>query len=111
MACGVGSRQVINYNFGRANNLRSFPIATLNHFQNGVVGLSRIVTLRKRLMPVRVERFANYLPALDTVLKQQLLQLFQRHLHALMKLRRIPRRAGGQRAFEIVNDWQQLDYE
>ena len=76
-----------------------------------MVGLGRIMALRKRFMPVRVERLADNLLTLDAVLTEQLLQLLQRHLHTLMKLRGVPRCASGQSPFEIVNDWQQLDDE
>ena len=62
-------------------------------------------------MLVRVERLADDVLTLDAVLTEHLLQLFQRHLHSLMKLRRVSRCASGQRAFEIVYDWQQLDDE
>ena len=111
MAGGLGRRQVIHHHFGRANDLRASPIATLNHFEDGMVGLSRIMALRKRFMPVRVERLADDLLTLDAVLAEQLLQLFQRHLHTLMKLRGVPRGASGQSPFEVVNDRQQLNDE
>jgi hypothetical protein len=73
MAVWLGSRQVVHYYFGRSNNLRTPLVATLNDFEDGVVGLSRIVTFRKRFMPVRVERLADDLLALDAVLTEQLL--------------------------------------
>jgi hypothetical protein len=103
-------RQVVHHHFGRANTFAP-PVATLNHFEDGVVGLGRIMALRKRFMPVRVERLADDLLTLDAVLAEQLLQLFQRHLHPLMKLRGVPRCAGGQSPFEIVNDRQQFNDE
>jgi hypothetical protein len=111
MAGGLGSRQVVHDHFGRANHLRTSLITTLNHFENGVVGFSRIMALRKRFMPVRVERLADNLLTLDAMLTEQLLQLLQRHLHTLMKLRGVARGASGQSPFEIVNDRQQLDDE
>ncbi len=111
MAVGLGSRQVVNHHFGRANNLRSSLITTLDHFEDGVVGLSRIVALRKRFMPMRVKRLADNFLTLDAVLAEQLLQLLQRHLHSLMKLRGVARCARGQSPFEIVNDRQQLNDE
>ena len=111
MAGGLGKRQVIHHHFGRANDLRTSPITTLNHFKDRVIGLSRVMALRKRFLPVRVERPAGNLLTFDAVLSKQLLQLFQRHLHALMKLRGVPRSASGQSPFEIVNDWQQFNDE
>jgi hypothetical protein len=45
MAVWLGSRQVVHDHFGRANDLRTFLIATLNHFQDGVVGFSWIMAL------------------------------------------------------------------
>jgi hypothetical protein len=93
MAGGLGSRQVVHYHFGRANNLRSFPIATLNHLEDGMVGLGWIMALRKCFMLVRVEQLAHDFLTLDAVLPEQLLQLFQRHLHTLMKLRGVARGA------------------
>jgi hypothetical protein len=87
MAGGLGSRQIIHDHFSRANDLGTSLITTLNHFKDGMVRFSRIMALRKRFVPVRVERLADNLLRLDSVLTQQLLQLLQRHLHTLMKLR------------------------
>ena len=76
----------INHNFGRAKDLVAPPVTTLEHLQDGVVGLGRIVALRNRFMPMRVERLADNLLGLDAMLAKQQAQLMERHLHALMKL-------------------------
>jgi hypothetical protein len=76
-----------------------------------MVGFSRIMALRKRFLPVRVEGLADDLLTFDAVLAEQLLQLLQGHLDALMKLCGVPRCAGGQSPFKIVNDRQQFDDE
>jgi hypothetical protein len=111
MVVGLGRRQIIDHDFGWANDLRTSPVATLNDFEDGVVGFSWIMALRKRFVPVRIERFADDLLTFDAVLAEQLLQLLQGHLHTLMKLCGIPRCASGQSPFEIVNDWQQFNDE
>ena len=111
MAGGLGSRQIVHYYFGRANNLRPSLVATLNNFKDGEIGLSRIVALRERFMPVRIERLADDCLTLDAMLAEQLLQLLQCHLHTLMKLRGVTRRTGGQSTFEIVNYRQKFNDE
>jgi hypothetical protein len=78
--------QVIDHNFGRAKDLLTSPITALEHLQDGVVGLGRIMALRNRFMPVRVERLADTLLCLNAMLAEQQAQLLQRHLHTLMKL-------------------------
>jgi len=111
MAGGLGMGKVIHHNFGRSKHLRRPQIAALNHFQDRVIGLGRIETLREGFMPVRVERLADDFLTFDAVLAKQLLQLLQCHFHALMKLGGLPRGAGGQSPFKVVNNRQQLDDE
>jgi len=78
--------QVINHHFGRSKDLLASPIPTLQNLKDGVVGVGGIVTLGNRFMPVRIERLANTLLGLDTMLAEQQAQLLQRHLHTLVKL-------------------------
>jgi hypothetical protein len=101
-------RQVINHHFGRSKNLLASPVTALAHLQDGVVGLGRIVALRNRFMPVRVERLADALLDLDAVLAEQQAQLLQRHLDTLMKLKGAGGCAGGQSPFEVVDCGQQF---
>jgi hypothetical protein len=76
----------INHNFGRAKDFVAPPVTTLEHLKDRLVGLGRIVPLRNRLMPVRIERLAHNLLGLNAMLAKQQAQLLQRHFHALMKL-------------------------
>ena len=103
-----GRRQIIDHNFGRPENFRPSPVTALCNFQDGVIKLGRIMALGNCLMLVWVERLADNFSALDTVLREQQAQLLQRHRHTLMKLLRSGGYAGGQRAFEIINDGQQF---
>jgi hypothetical protein len=103
--------EVIHHNFGRAKHFRRPQIATLDHFQDCVIGLGRVKTLRESFMAVRVERLADDILTFDAVLAKQLLQLLQCHLHALMKLDRIPRCSRGHGPLKVINDRQQLDDE
>jgi len=59
-------------------------------------------------MPVRVERLANALLGLDTMLLEQQAQLPKCHFHTLMKLRGAWLCTGGESAFEVVDCRQQL---
>jgi len=68
MVVWLGIRQVVHHHFGWANNLRTSAVTALNNFKDGMVGLSRIMTLRKRFMSVRVEGFADHILTLDAVL-------------------------------------------
>jgi hypothetical protein len=77
---------VINHDFGWAEDLLPPPITALEHFKDGVVGLGRIVPLRNRFMPLRIERLADALISLNAMLAEQQPQLLQRHLHTLLKL-------------------------
>ena len=76
----------INHNFGRAKDFVAPPVTTLEHLKDRLVGLGRIVPLRNRFMPVRVERLADNLLGLDAMLAKQQAQLLQSHFHTLMKL-------------------------
>jgi len=76
----------INHNFGRAKDLVAPPVTTLEHLKDGLVGLGRIVPLRNRFMPLRIERLADALISLNAMLAEQQPQLLQRHLHTLLKL-------------------------
>jgi hypothetical protein len=82
----LGNRQVVDHHFGGSNYFIPATVASLKNGENGVVRLSRIMALRKRFVLVRVERFADDLITLDSVLAEQLLELLQRHLDTLMKL-------------------------
>ena len=103
-----GMPQVINHYFGRSKDLVTPPVTALEHLEDSVVGLGWVVALGNRLMPMRVERFANDLLGLDAVLLKQQPQLLQRHLHTLMKLLRAGRCAGGQCPFEVVDCGEKL---
>jgi len=107
----LGRGQVVDDDFGRANHLRPALITTLNDAQNCMVGLGRIMALRKRFLPMRVERFADDRLAFHAMLVEQLLQLLERHLHSLTELGRILRGAGGQGAFKVINDRQEIHDE
>jgi hypothetical protein len=107
----LGSCQVIDLHLCRSDYFLTPAVTALENRQDGVVGLSRITALRKRFVPVRVERFADDFVTLDPVLPEQLLKLLQRHLDAFMKLHGIARGTGSQGPFEVVNDWQQLSDE
>ena len=100
--------QIINHHFSRTKHLLPPPIPALQDLKDGLVRLGRVVPLGDRVMPMRVERLADALLALDAVLAEQQAQLLQRHLHALMKLGGTGRGAGGQGPFEIVDGGQQL---
>ena len=90
-----GGGQVVYHHFGGANNLLPPSVTALEYRENRVVGLGLVVTLGKRFLPVRVERLAHDFLALDAVLTEQLLQLFQCHLHALLpEDQRVDARAG-----------------
>ena len=67
-----------------------------------------IVALGNCFMPVRVERLANALLGLDTMLLEQQAKLPKRHFHTFMKLRGAWPCTGGQSAFEVVDCRQQL---
>jgi hypothetical protein len=73
-----------------------------------VGGVGGIVALGNRFMPVRVERLANALLGLDSVLAEQQAQLLQRHIHTLMKLWGSGGCAGGQSTFEVIDCGQQF---
>jgi hypothetical protein len=108
MAGLLGMRQVINHHFGRAKDLLPPPISALQNLKDGVVGVGGIVTLGNRFMPVRIERLANTLLGLDTMLAEQQAQLLQRHFHPLMKLWGAGGCTGGQSTFEVVDCGQQF---
>jgi hypothetical protein len=108
MAGLLGMRQVINHHFGRAKDLLTPPVTALENLEDGVVGVGGIVALGNRFMPVRVERLANALLGLDTMLAEQQAQLLQRHFHPLMKLWGAGGCTGGQSTFEVVDCGQQF---
>jgi hypothetical protein len=111
MASVLGMRQVINHHFGRSKDLFASPVTTLENLDNGVGGMGRVVALGNRFMPVRVERLANALLGLDTVLMEQPVQLPKRHLHPLMELWGTWGCADGQSAFKVVDCRKQLTDE
>ena len=63
---------------------------------------------RDRLVSVRVERLAQCLDGFDAVALKQPAQLLQRHLHALMQLRRRSSTLTSHGAFEDVENGQQI---
>jgi hypothetical protein len=108
MAGVLGMGQVVNHHFGRSEDLVAPPVTTLENLDNGVGGVGGIVALGNCFMPVRVERLANALLGLDTVLAEKQAQLLQRHFHPLMKLWGAGGCTGGQSAFEVVDCGQQF---
>jgi hypothetical protein len=69
----LGNRQVIDHHAGGSNDFGSPPVTALKNGEDGVVWLSRIMTLRKRFLLVRVEWFPDDFIALNAMLAEQLL--------------------------------------
>jgi hypothetical protein len=111
MVALLGGGRFVHHDFGRADDFLAPLITALEHGENRVVGLGGIPGLGKGLMAVRVKGLPDQRLAFHPVLTEQLLQLGQRHLDALMERRGIARRAGSQGAFEVVNDRQQFNDE
>jgi len=108
MMCLLGGGQVIDNDFGRSKVFRSPQVTALKHFHDRMVGMGRIVTLRNRIVQVRVKPLADACLRLDAVPTEQLTKLVQSHFHTLTEFLEAGRPVRGQGAFEIVNHRQQF---
>ena len=49
-SCVLGMRQVIDDHFCRSKDLFALPVTALEHLQDGMIGMGRIVALGNRFM-------------------------------------------------------------
>ncbi len=64
----LGMRQVVNNHFCRSKDLLALPVTALEHLQDCMIGLGRIVALGNSVMQARVELLADDFVSHDTVL-------------------------------------------
>jgi hypothetical protein len=108
MADGLGAAQIVDNHLGRAQHGVAVPVTALEDFEHGMVGLVRVAAGGNRFVPVRVKGPAEALLGLNAVTAQQLVQLLEGHLYPLAELFGRGGCAGGECAFEVVDDRQQF---
>jgi hypothetical protein len=86
MVVRSGVTQIVDDDFSRAKNFVAAAVTILERFQDGMVGLRRIVARGHRLLAIRVERLAEALLWFDPMAPEKLPELIEGHLHAVAKL-------------------------
>jgi hypothetical protein len=100
--------QIIYNDLGWTKNLIAATVATLNNFEDDLVGLVWVVPHGNSLVPKGIEGPPHVLDGLDAVMVEQLAHLLQRHRQTLMQWLRGNELLGSQGTFEIVENWQQI---
>ena len=82
----AGVAQIVDDHFGRTKNLLPAAVTPLEDFEHDVVGPRRNGAGADSLVAERIKRLAEALFGFDAVLAQELVELLERHLHALAEV-------------------------
>ena len=100
--------QIIHKDLGRTKHFVAAAVATLDDFEDDMIGLAGVVPHRNGLVPVGIKEPTNVLDCLDAVGVEYLAQLLPRHFHTLMQLLGGNGLRGSQGTFKIVENGQQV---
>jgi hypothetical protein len=100
--------QIIYNDLGWTKDLIAAAVATLNNFEEDLIGLAWVIPHGNSLVPVGIEGPPHVFDGLDAVTVEQLDHLLQRHRHTLMQWLGGDGLLGSQGAFEIVENGQQV---
>jgi hypothetical protein len=100
--------QIVDNHFGRAKDFVAAAVTTLEGLKHDMVGFRRVGTHGDSLVVMGVKWPPEALLGFDAMATKELVELLQGHLHALAELFGRGRHIAAERAFEVVDDWQQF---